>query len=249
MTTLRADDFWPALRRSTPARIGLDRAGDAVATREVLEFETARMRARDAVHAPLDAEATLAALQGRGFLRPVLVTSQAPDRATYLRRPDLGRRPASLEAVPAAGRDVCLVLADGLSPRAVADHGPALAALVRDGLDGRHTVGDPVVALQARVALGDHVGARAGAALCIVLVGERPGLSVSDSLGAYLTHAPRPGRLDSERNCVSNVHPLGTDLTAAAAQIVALACRALERGVSGVGLQALSPPAGSSPNA
>jgi len=82
---------WPALRRATPARIGLGRSGTALTTAAQLDFQLAHARARDAVHAALDAERILAELRALG-LQAMHLCSQAADRATYLRRPDLGRR-------------------------------------------------------------------------------------------------------------------------------------------------------------
>lgn len=138
---------------------------------------------------------------------PVTVTSRAVDRSEYLRRPDLGRLPENLTSVSESDADVGFVLADGLSPRALAEHGtPLLTALV-DELSDRYTLAPPVIATEARVALGDHVAEAMGVRTVLVLIGERPGLSVADSLGIYLTHLPRPGRADSDRNCISNIHP------------------------------------------
>ncbi|HEY5878352.1 MAG TPA: ethanolamine ammonia-lyase subunit EutC [Nakamurella sp.] len=204
-------DFWTGLRATTPSRIGLTRTGDAVTTRHLLEFRAAHAAARDAVHEQLDVAALSSAVTEVGLGEPVIVTSRAAGRGEYLRRPDLGRRPQDLgplDAIP-HGRDIAIVLADGLSPRALAEHGaPLLRALV-DEFAGRWTLSLPVIATQARVALGDHIGAALGVGTLIVVIGERPGLSVADSLGIYLTQAPRVGLADADRNCVSNIHPPG----------------------------------------
>ncbi len=239
------DDPWQVLRGATRARVALGRAGDGLPTSRELEFRAAHAAARDAVHTPLDPAAVRAALPG---VDVVEVRSAAPDRTTYLQRPDLGRRLAEGTVLPHGEHDLVLVLADGLSPRAVHEHGPATVTAVLERLPG-WSVAPVVLAHQARVALGDEVGAALGARAVVVLVGERPGLSSADSLGLYLTWAPRPGRADSERNCISNVRPPhGLGYAQAADTLVALLSAARELGASGVALKdegpALPPGAG-----
>ncbi len=227
------DDPWAVLRAATRARVALGRAGDALPTARELEFRAAHAAARDAVHSPLDVDALRAALTGE----VLTVASAAPDRATYLQRPDLGRQLAEGTALPRADADLAVVLADGLSPRAVSEHGPGLLAALRERLGG-WSLAPPVVATQARVALGDAVGEALGVRAVVVLIGERPGLSSADSLGVYLTWDPRPGRVDSERNCVSNVRPPhGLSYAQAADTVAALLTAARELGASGVALK------------
>lgn len=227
--------FWEDLRRSTQARIGLGRTGDALPTTEILALRAAHASARDAVHEPLDQGALAASVAALGAGEPVAVTSRAASRSEYLRRPDLGRLPADLSPIEAGDADIGVVLADGLSPRALEAHGPALlAALIRE-LGTTYTVAAPVIATEARVALGDHLGAAMGVRTVLVLIGERPGLSVADSVGIYLTHLPRPGRTDADRNCVSNIHPPDGLGYAEAARVVAgLVAGARALGRSGV---------------
>ena len=231
-------DFWAELRLSTQSRIGLGRAGDGMPTGRVLEFRLAHAVARDAVHDPLDVEALTGQIEALGLGRPPVVRSRAADRAQYLRRPDLGRLPDDLSAVPHSGADVGFVLCDGLSARALATHAaPALAALLA-ALPDSLSRATPVIATQARVALGDHIGLALGVRTVIVLIGERPGLSVADSLGVYLTHTPEPGRTDADRNCVSNIHPPeGLGYAGAAAVVAALVQGARALGRSGVDLK------------
>lgn len=234
-------DFWSPLRATTQARIGLGRAGDALPTSQVLALRSAHAEARDAVHLPYDVDRLAHGLTDLG-LEVHRVRSQAPDRATYLRRPDLGRRPDTLDHVPSSPpgtHDVGLVLADGLSARALDDHALPLTGALLSRLAGAGLTTAPVVlAEQARVGLGDHVGAHLGVTTLVVVIGERPGLSVASSLGLYLTHDPRPGRRDSERNCVSNVHPPdGLDYDQAADVFLRLVLGARELGESGVRLK------------
>ncbi|MFC4500855.1 MULTISPECIES: ethanolamine ammonia-lyase subunit EutC [Streptomyces] len=230
-------DLWPELRRRTQARIGLGRAGSALPTRHRLELQAAHAAARDAVHSPFAPDAVAAQLTGTPVIR---VRSAAPDRLTYLQRPDLGRRldPTDRAHLPVGDWDVVFVVADGLSSRAVHDHAAALVRETTARLPDRR-IAPVVLAEQARVALGDDIAAAMGATAAVVLIGERPGMSAADSLGAYLTYRPVPGvTTDADRNCLSNIRPpLGLDYEKAAAKLAALLGRAWELGVTGVGLK------------
>jgi ethanolamine ammonia-lyase small subunit len=235
-TSIVTANAWTALRAYTPARIALGRAGPALPTGEVLRFGLAHARARDAVHGVLDTDALAQALRALG-LAPLVVHSAARDRATYLLRPDLGRRLEDGCSLPPARAPIALAIADGLSAVAVQRHAaPLVRALI--GLAPQRWTGVPaVIALQGRVALGDEIGERLGARLIAVLIGERPGLSSPDSLGVYVTFEPRPGRTDAERNCLSNIRPEGLAYEEAARRLDWLAATALARGVTGVGLK------------
>ncbi len=238
-----ADDPWHTLRRSTQARIGLQRSGSAVSTREVLEFQSAHAAARDAVHTPMAVDSVIEELTGLGLGAPTVVASRASSRAEYLRRPDLGREPDNLSALANSAADVGIVIADGLSATAVDAHAVDLVRALVDALAPTFSVAPPVVATNARVALGDHIGEALGVETMVVIIGERPGLSVADSLGVYLTYRPRPGRRDSERNCISNIHPPDGLGYADAARIVAgLTAGARALGASGVALKDTSAP-------
>jgi ethanolamine ammonia-lyase small subunit len=238
-------DIWARWRGTTQARIGLGRSGDALPTAPLLEFQAAHSRARDAVHGAADFASLAAALAPHPTLR---VHSQAADRTVYLRRPDLGRRidPADAALLQPADYDVAFVVADGLSARAVEAHAaPVLKLCLEKLADWR--IAPIVLAEQGRVALGDEIGAGLNAAAVAVLIGERPGLSVADSLGIYLTWAPRLGRADSERNCISNIHGAGMSHAAASDLLVWLLREARRRKLSGVSLKvdpdsALPPP-------
>lgn len=235
-------DPWLALAARTPARIALGRTGASLPTREVLSFALAHAQARDAVHARLDRGVITARLAELG-LTSVTIESDAQDRATYLRRPDFGRRlnAASHTRLMAADKpacDIALVVADGLSATAVEHHAvPVVAALLAHLDRLQLSLGPVAIAEGARVALGDEVGALLGARLVAVLIGERPGLTAPDSLGIYVTYAPRVDRTDAERNCISNVRPLGLAPELAAARLAWLIDAALQRGLTGVDLK------------
>jgi len=243
-------DPWSHLRRHTAARIALGRTGGSLPTREVLAFAHDHALARDAVHAPFDAEALAAEL--RPLHSPVLtLTSAAPDRTTYLRRPDLGRRlsPASVSQLSTlnaqAHPDLVVLVSDGLSALAVQRQAPPLLATLLPLLrDSGFTLGPLCVVRHARVALQDGAGALLSARQTLMLLGERPGLGTPDSLGAYLTFDPRPGRTDAERNCLSNIRPAGLPPATAAGKIVALLLASRRLQLSGIGLkEASAPPA------
>jgi ethanolamine ammonia-lyase small subunit len=232
---------WCDLARLTPARIALARAGPAPTTAETLAFALAHARARDAVHTVLDGAALARDLAFLG--KPALmVASAAVDRATYLRRPDLGRRLSDAGAALLAGRsggaDLALVLADGLSARAVQAHAPPLLRVLVPRLTAAGlSLAPPVIATQARVALGDQVARLLAASAVAILIGERPGLSAPDSLGVYLTWAPGPTTTDADRNCVSNIRPEGLAPEAGAERLAWLILEARRRGQTGVALK------------
>jgi ethanolamine ammonia-lyase small subunit len=224
------EDPWTNLRELTAARIALGRCGHSLPTRELLAFQLAHARARDAVHHGLDAQLLTRKKTTR-------LKSAARDRGIYLRRPDLGRRldPESAKQLSRGEWDLLIAVVDGLSAIAVNRHaGPLLDGLapLLDGLQ----IAPICIVEHGRVAIGDEIGERVGAALALVLVGERPGLSSPDSLGAYLTWAPRVGRTDAERNCVSNIRIGGLEPSLAAHRIAALIQVARERRLTGVEL-------------
>lgn len=226
------------MRGLTQARIGLQRSGNALSSADVLQFQADHAAARDAVHTPMDADGVVEGLRALGLGDPVVVTSQASSRAEYLRRPDLGRVPEDLGAIEHSGADIGFVIADGLSATAVDTHAVTLVETIAAELSPRFSIAPPVVATQARVALGDHVGEALGVDVLLVIIGERPGLSVADSLGIYLTYRPERGRRDSERNCISNIHPPdGLGYRDAARIVGALVVGARALGASGVALK------------
>jgi ethanolamine ammonia-lyase small subunit len=230
------------LRELTPARVALGRAGASMPTAAMLDFTLAHARARDAVHAGFDVSTIRFGLGDLG-LDALAVCSRARDRQNYLRRPDLGRAldPESQHMLASRSGGACklaIVIGDGLSPAAVNAH----AVHVVRGLIPRLAadavkIGHAVVATGARVAVGDEIGAILGAQMMVMLIGERPGLSAPDSLGAYLTFAPRPGVTDAERNCVSNIHGGGLRYDEAAFRIAWLIREGLARGITGVALK------------
>ena len=231
-------DSWSTLRPLTSARIGLARTGASLATAPLLDIRLAEARARDAVHEPLDLARLgddLASLGG-----PVLaVASAAHDRQSYLMRPDLGRRLASgadaVLAPQAATYDLAIVVADGLSARAVQAHAPRLLAVALPRLLAEDWRVAPIVIVRhGRVAIGDAIAAALGAACVAMFIGERPGLSAPDSMGAYLTWQPGSHTTDADRNCISNIRPEGIGYAEAAEKVTQLLRAMRARRLSGV---------------
>ena len=226
-------DPWAALRAHTPARIALGRSGSSLPTREVLAFGLAHARARDAVHHALDVDRLLKDLQSIG-LAATSVRSAAEDRQVFLTRPDLGRKLG--DKTLQGNAEIVVAIEDGLSSIAVQTHAvPLLKELQK--LSDKWLSVSVVVATQGRVALGDGIGERMKAKQVVVMIGERPGLSSPDSLGVYLTYAPRVGRTDAERNCISNIRPQGLGYVEAARRLDWLASAALASGLTGIGLK------------
>ena len=221
--------------------MALGRAGNGLPTAAHLAFQAAHAAARDEVWKMLDVAALARALAVAGFAS-IAVRSAAEERKTFLLRPDLGRALAEgeaerLQAAAIAGA-IAFVVADGLAAEAVAAEAvPLLSrvvpALAREGL----AIAPIVIAEQGRVALGDAIGAALGAVAVAVLIGERPGLSAPRSMGVYLTWAPRPGRTDAERNCISNIRPGGLETGAAAETLLWLMREMRRRRVTGVALK------------
>jgi ethanolamine ammonia-lyase small subunit len=244
----------PSLRDYTPARVALDRTGCSITTRHALEFSLAHAQARDAVHSALAIPSLLSDLAARN-LPAIHVRSAAPNRTEYLRRPDLGRTLAPTSASVLATNPgapstqshrvsgvtqpttLSLILADGLSALATERHALHVLDALLPLLDGTWQLTPVVIAEQARVALADPIGQALHADASVILIGERPGLSSPDSLGAYITWQPRPGRTDAERNCISNIRAEGLAYATAAARIARTLTEARRLRLTGVALR------------
>ena len=249
------DNPWRRLRSYTAARIGLGRSGVSLPTRELLEFQLAHARARDAVHTPLDLDGITLQLEQLAADQPVLnpalplhLHSEAVDRMTYLQRPDLGRRLSEASRVllqqeqdnVSEPYDLALVIADGLSATAIAHNAvPFIRELARAMASSEHNWRLAPICLveQGRVAVGDDIGELLNARTVLVLIGERPGLSSPDSLGLYLTWNPHRGLTDAWRNCISNVRPEGLNHPEAARKALYLLSEARRLQLSGVNLK------------
>ncbi len=243
----RMIDPWHELRRLTAARIALGRTGGSLPTEALLDFRLAHARARDAVLSSFDAVGLADQLRAASGLEVLCLESQAASQAEFLRRPDLGRRlapsgrdrlAAFAGAEPAAAYDLVMIVSNGLSSLAAARQtAPLLAEMVPLLRQSGWSLAPLVVVRNGRVGLQDEIGALSRARLSLMLLGERPGLGAADSLGAYFTYDPRPGRTDAERNCVSNIRAAGLPPAAAAHKLFGLLQESLRQGLSGVGLK------------
>lgn len=244
MSSLAHSSLATRLRALTPARVGLGRTGVSQQTSDLLQFQQAHAQARDSVHARLDSStlsASLAAISGSSVLR---LQSAAPDRTTYLQRPDLGRKldessRASLAVYAHLQQSPCdlvVVVADGLSALAVERHVPPLLEEWLPQLEAMHLAPICIVE-QGRVAIADEIGAALNAQMAVIFIGERPGLSSPDSLGAYITWQPQTGRTDAQRNCISNIRAEGLSYAQAAEQLNFYLVQARLRRLTGVALK------------
>ena len=236
-------DPWIALRRFTQARIALGRAGHAVPTQALLDFQLAHAQARDAVQLPWNIDAFAEQLRVLGEETLILQTPVS-SRSEYLRRPDFGRvlteeSRIRLRNLKASGVDVALIVSNGLSSTAVERRGIALLQTILEGLRVRQFRIAPIsLVANGRVALLDDIGSVLGARVSVIVIGERPGLSAADSLGIYLSYAPKKGNTDAERNCISNIHPPeGLSYESATKKLLYLIEESIRRGFSGVALK------------
>ncbi|WP_084010387.1 ethanolamine ammonia-lyase subunit EutC [Pseudofrankia sp. DC12] len=227
------------VRAVTPARLFLGRSGTSYRTSDQLALRADHAAAQDAVHAALDLDT--------GPLAPLVdslglftVDSAAGDRATYLRRPDLGRT-LSAEARDEVtrrcppGADLQVVIGDGLSVAAVDAQVPALLPALFDAArEAGWSVGQVFAVRNARVGLLNQIGELLDPGVVVLLIGERPGLVTAQSLSAYLAWRPRAGHTDADRNLISNIHPRGVEAPSAVARILALATAVRTAGTSGV---------------
>lgn len=241
MTDLAANLWAARLRMLTPARVGLGQTGVSQPLREQLDFQRAHAQARDAVHARLNVAGLEKALREVSSAEVLHLRSMAADRATYLQRPDLGRQldERSRKLVQTAGctgAELSILIADGLSALAVERHAVPLLRQLLPRVEGWKLAPLGIVE-QGRVAIGDEIGEALGAHMCVVLIGERPGLSAPDSLGAYITWAPQLGRTDAERNCVSNIRSQGLSYARATEQLLFYLTEGRRLQMTGIGLK------------
>lgn len=227
------------LKSKTRARVAIGRAGDGLPTSALLDFQMAHAKAKDAVHGLVDFDKIKEELKP---LEAIKVKSAAKDRATYLRRPDLGRSLAPSEALtlPKGPFDFAFVISDGLSSFAIEKYAVEVVKETSKLLSNL-SIAPIILASQGRVAIGDEIAEAMNAKIVLVLIGERPGLSSPESLGAYITYKARKGSKDSERNCISNIHNFGLLPKDAAAKIAWLTNEALKLGLTGIGLKEDSP--------
>ncbi len=236
-------DIWHPLKAFTAARIALGRTGTAIPLKEVLAFKLAFAYAKDAVYSTLNVEELTAQLSALNL--PIYsLKSQATSRVEYLQRPDYGRllHSQSIDLLKknrgTTRYDVAFIIADGLSATAINKHAFAVIQLLINELNRlNYSIAPISIVEQGRVAISDDIGFYMNAQMSVILIGERPGLTSPDSMGAYLTFNPQLGLTDESRNCVSNIRPEGLIYTFAAQKILYLIQESLRLKLSGVGLK------------
>lgn len=228
-------DLLKAVVAATPARLGVWRAGPRPKTETLLKFRADHAAAVDAVFTEVSDDFLIS-------MGLFAVETQAPDKDTYLTRPDLGRRLTSesinlIKSKCQHSPQVQVVVADGLSSKAVEanlkDILPALnQSLQQEGLKQ----GTPFFVRHARVAVMDDIGEALQPECLILLIGERPGLVTAESLSAYLCYRPRHGTIESDRTVISNIHRGGTPPLEAGAHLGTVAKKIIQARASGVKL-------------
>jgi ethanolamine ammonia-lyase small subunit len=252
--TVVTSNPWTQLKQFTSARIALGRTGISLPTQAHLAFQLAHAQARDAVHYRLGVAHFCVALTKTlscSVADCIALQTQATDRATYLKRPDFGKRLSleartrllaymssnDAEAKPFA-YDVAFVIADGLSALAIENNAVRVLNAAYEKLQSEHfRVGPFCVVEQGRVAIGDEIGELLRTKLVVVMIGERPGLSSPDSMGIYLTWHPKVGLTDESRNCISNIRNGGLTDAQALLKLSYLVTQAHYRGLTGVTLK------------
>jgi ethanolamine ammonia-lyase small subunit len=232
------DPVRPALASATPARVFLGRVGTTLRTADMLALRVDHAAARDAVHARLDDESAALEPLAAGGMFTVATRAETP--AVYLRRPDLGRLfneegAARIKADGTQRPTVQLIVADGLSARAVGSYAPSFVETFAQ-LAAEHgwTLGRLIAVRHARVGLMNEVGELLGPQVVMMLIGERPGLDVQASMSVYFGYRPTSGCTDADRSLISNIHDDGIAPAEAATDAAALIEQILATGGSGV---------------
>lgn len=236
-------DPWAELKRFTTARIAMGRTGGSLRTDNLLDFRLAHARAKDAVLSAFHPERVIEDLKANNF-DYVTASTIVKDKLDYLLHPENGRRLSGESEAQFAAlakkwgkRDILIVISDGLSAIAAESHAVAVASGLRDELGDSFTFYPVVVVPFGRVKIADAIADILGARLAIILLGERPGLGSPDSLSAYFTFAARNSSLESDRNCVSNIRPLGMPIPWAVRKLSVLMRESMRLSISGTELK------------
>jgi ethanolamine ammonia-lyase small subunit len=232
---------WEFLKVYTDARISLGRAGSSIPTKELLKFQLAHASARDAVYSKLNTEILQKEIELLNK-ESILLHSSAMDRFIYLKKPDLGRKLDEnsiqiLKENSILNPDLCIVIGDGLSARSIQENTIPFLREFFSILDNKYSQSKILIVEQARVGIVDSIGEIISPQICMILIGERPGLSSPNSMGIYFTYQPKLGRKDSERNCISNIRKEGLGYKEAAKKSNFIIEQALNLKLTGVNLK------------
>ncbi|CAM3598392.1 ethanolamine ammonia-lyase subunit EutC [Parendozoicomonas haliclonae] len=224
------------LKKNTPARLGIGRAGPRYTTESMLRFRADHAVAIDAVFNEVPQEF----VDEHGL---VSVQTRVDDKDMYVTRPDLGRllNDASVDVIKSSCKknpDVQIVVADGLSSSAITANLRNILPALKQGLEGYgYSVGDTIFVKFGRVGSMDHITEITGAKATVMLVGERPGLATGESMGCYMTWEGRVAMPEAGRTVISNIHRRGTPAAEAGAHIANIVKKMFENKCSGVDLK------------
>lgn len=236
-------DAWQFLQTYTPARIARGRAGHSIPTSELLKFQSDHAQARDAVYSELAIQKITNNFNKSFDLQVLILKSEIKNRPQYLQRPDLGRTLSQksreeLMAANVSESDICFVIADGLSAQAINQHAlPFLESLLPRLQEINWKIAPICIVEQGRVAVADEIGFLLKSEIVVILIGERPGLTSPDSMGAYITFHPYVGMTDESRNCISNIRPEGMNFQMATDKILYILTEIKSKKLSGVSLK------------
>ena len=226
-------DAVKAMKKTTPARIGIGRAGARPKTMSWLRFLADHAVAQDAVFMDVSDE----------FLKRnnlMSVKSAVTNKDEFLTRPDLGRR-LSEEAIKTVSAkcekniQVQILIVDGLSSSAIEANIPDLLPALMQGLKSSGIkVGAPFFVKYGRVWVQDHVATLVNSDVIVSLIGERPGLGTAESLSAYMIYRPDEKTVEADRTVISNIHKGGIPPAEAGAHLSDVIKQILAAKVSGV---------------
>lgn len=223
-------------KKSTPARVGIWRAGPRYTTETMLRFRADHAIAQDAVFNNVPDEF----IKEKGWIP---LQTEVHDKDQYLTRPDLGRI-LNAEAIQTLKQlyptppKVLVYISDGLSSIASETNGYDTFRSIEMGLKGQGIeLPKPFFLKYGRVPAMDHVAEVTGAEVTAVLIGERPGLATGESMSCYMIYKGRVGNQESLRTVVSNIHRNGTPAVEAGAYIADIIKRILLEKKSGVDLK------------
>lgn len=224
------------LTSSTPARIGVWRTGTRPLTKTMLKLQFDHAAAIDAVNG----EVLDKYLEEFNLFT---IETCFENKEVYLKRPDKGRllTEAAVDIIYSQCQkrpQVQIVVSDGLSASAIETNLKDVYPALIDSLKINNlSYGTPFFVKGGRVACMDQIGEILEPEVLVLLIGERPGLVSASSLSAYMCYRPRKGIIESDRNVISNIHPLGTPPSEAGAHIGTVLRKMLEQKVSGVKLE------------
>jgi ethanolamine ammonia-lyase small subunit len=241
---LDANGDFDTMRKSTPARLGVGRAGSRYTTAAMLSLRADHARAVDAVMTEVARDWP----RRNGLLE---VHSQALTREDYLRYPERGRRLTDADASAPKKRtargkspkpSVLICVGGGLSSAAVGKNAVPLLKALERALKSRCHLLKPIFIRNARVRIEDHLGALIRPDVVCMIIGERPGLATAESLSAYVIYRPTLKSIEPDRTVISNIHRGGISIADAARRIAAMIDDAIRWQASGAALAGKTSP-------